>query len=132
MDLFKNFTRGQENAQDQLNANFAALEGAAIVDSESNSNGTLWDTGLLHYSANKGNLTSGAFWTNLDNFPRGMSYTLITDTTGYTNAPFANASYIVMGNGYVFSVLAMQSNGTGIKYITGISSSTDLSWQTVK
>ena len=26
LELFKTFTRGQENAQDQLNANFAALE----------------------------------------------------------------------------------------------------------
>ena len=95
-------------------------------------NGILWDTGLLHFSANKGNLTSGAFWTNIDNFPKGMSYTFITDTNGYTNAPFTNASYIVMGDGYFFSVLALQMNGTGIKYLTGISSSTGLSWQTVK
>lgn len=40
MDLFKTFTRGQENAQDQLNANFAALEGAVIVESGSNANGS--------------------------------------------------------------------------------------------
>ena len=40
LELFKTFTRGQENAQDQLNANFAALEGAVIVDSGSNSNGS--------------------------------------------------------------------------------------------
>ena len=39
LELFKTFTRGQENAQDQLNANFAALEGAVIVDSGSNANG---------------------------------------------------------------------------------------------
>ena len=40
LELFKTFTRGQENAQDQLNANFAALEGAVIVDSGSNNNGS--------------------------------------------------------------------------------------------
>lgn len=40
LELFKTFTRGQENAQDQLNANFAALEGAVIVDSGINSNGS--------------------------------------------------------------------------------------------
>lgn len=40
LELFKTFTRGQENAQDQLNANFAALEGAVIVDSGSNVNGS--------------------------------------------------------------------------------------------
>lgn len=40
LKLFKTFTRGQENAQDQLNANFAALEGAVIVDSGSNANGS--------------------------------------------------------------------------------------------
>ena len=95
-------------------------------------NDVLWDTGLLRFNENKGDLTSGAFWTSSDNFPQGMSYTLITDTTGYTNAPFTNASYIVMGNGYFFSVLALQTNGTGIKYLTGVSSSTGLSWQTVK
>lgn len=95
-------------------------------------NGTLWDTGLLRFNENKGDLTSGAFWTRSDNFPPGMSCTLITDTTGYTNAPFTNASYIITGNGYFFNVLALQMNGTGIKYITGISSSTGLSWQTVK
>ncbi len=39
LNLFKTFTRGQENAQDQLNANFAALEGAVIVDSGSNDSG---------------------------------------------------------------------------------------------
>ena len=39
LELFKTFTRGQENAQDQLNANFAALEGAFIVDSGSDVNG---------------------------------------------------------------------------------------------
>ena len=39
LELFKTFTRGQENAQDQLNANFAALEGAVIVDSGSNDSG---------------------------------------------------------------------------------------------
>lgn len=39
LELFKSFTRGQENAQDQLNANFAALEGVTVVEYGDNPNG---------------------------------------------------------------------------------------------
>lgn len=42
LDLFKTFTRGQENAQDELNENFGKIENLGIdvdVDGDMTSNG---------------------------------------------------------------------------------------------